>query len=94
MEGLGTTDSVLVDILCTSTNAEIRDISSAFSRLFQRDLENDVASETSGDYKKLMVVLCRVCTLFFFLCLYLLCLCLPLSSLVSSVSCGVWSRDS
>ena len=60
MEGLGTTDSVLIDILGTSSNSEIAAIRDSFSRQFQRDLEQDVASETSGDYKKLMVFLTQV----------------------------------
>jgi len=31
----------------------------AFKRLFNRDLERDVSSETSGDYKKLLLELLK-----------------------------------
>ncbi|KAL5488534.1 hypothetical protein EMCRGX_G017486 [Ephydatia muelleri] len=59
MKGLGTDEDMLIEILCTRTNQEILEISEAFKFTFGRDLEKDVASETSGHFKKLLVTLCK-----------------------------------
>jgi len=55
MKGMGTDESCLADVICTKTNKEINAIKAAFKELFDRDLEKDVASETSGDFGKMLV---------------------------------------
>ncbi|ELU05270.1 hypothetical protein CAPTEDRAFT_225672 [Capitella teleta] len=55
MKGLGTDEQCLIDILCTRTNAEIHDIIQAYKRLHKRDLKDDVASESSGDFRRLLI---------------------------------------
>lgn len=55
MKGLGTDESVLIEILCSRTNAEIADIRETYKTLFQRNLEKDVVSETSGHFRRLLV---------------------------------------
>lgn len=57
MKGAGTDESVLVEILCTSSNQLIKDITAAFKAKFNRDLEKDVVSETSGNFRRLLVSL-------------------------------------
>jgi len=55
MKGLGTDEKALIEILCTRTNAEIAKIKEAYTKLFSRDLEHDVTSETSGHFKRILV---------------------------------------
>ncbi|CAF0995978.1 unnamed protein product, partial [Adineta steineri] len=42
-------------ILITRSEVDLVQIKEAFKRLINRDLERDVGSETSGDYKKLLL---------------------------------------
>ncbi|XP_043363314.1 annexin A13 isoform X2 [Dermochelys coriacea] len=55
MKGAGTDESVLIEILCTRVNKQIVDIKDAYKRLFERDLESDVKSDTSGSLRKILV---------------------------------------
>ncbi|XP_003782407.1 annexin A13 isoform X1 [Otolemur garnettii] len=57
MKGLGTDESVLIEVLCTRTNKEIIAIKEAYQRLFERSLESDVKDDTSGNLKKILVSL-------------------------------------
>ncbi|KJE90820.1 Anxa6 protein [Capsaspora owczarzaki ATCC 30864] len=57
MKGLGTNDTTVIEIIATRTNGQIRAIREAYSRVYNRDLETDVKSETSGDYRNLLVAL-------------------------------------
>uniref|UniRef100_A0A8B9H902 Annexin n=1 Tax=Astyanax mexicanus TaxID=7994 RepID=A0A8B9H902_ASTMX len=47
MKGAGTDEDVLVEILCTATNAVLHD----------RDLESDIAGDTSGHVQRLLTML-------------------------------------
>ncbi|UJR35955.1 hypothetical protein I4U23_028696 [Adineta vaga] len=55
MKGLGTKESTLNRILITRSEIDLVQIKEAFSRQFNRELEQDVSKETSGDYKKLLL---------------------------------------
>jgi hypothetical protein len=55
MKGAGTDEAVLIEILCTKSNAEIEEIKAAYTAEFDRDLEEDVKSETSGNFERLLV---------------------------------------
>ncbi|KAL3875772.1 hypothetical protein ACJMK2_033689 [Sinanodonta woodiana] len=59
MMGLGTKEAVLFEILCTRTNAEIKEIVSCYKTHFGRDLERDITSDTSGHFKRLLVSCCQ-----------------------------------
>ncbi|CAL8126556.1 unnamed protein product [Orchesella dallaii] len=57
MEKIGTNEDVLTEVLCTRGNAEIQFINEAYGRLFGKSLEDDISSEVSGHYKRLLVML-------------------------------------
>ncbi|KAM7535359.1 hypothetical protein Aperf_G00000097499 [Anoplocephala perfoliata] len=55
MKGLGTDEDVLIQVISVAPNDEIQQIKQAFKDIFGRDLEKDVASETSGDFRIILV---------------------------------------
>lgn len=55
MKGLGTDEELLIEILATRTNPEVRAIAASYKAQFQRDLEADLVDETSGKFKKFLV---------------------------------------
>jgi len=59
MKGPGTDESVLVEIMCSRINEEIEEIKGAYNRLYDRDLESDLISETSGCFENLMRSQCN-----------------------------------
>ncbi|XP_005325972.2 annexin A7 isoform X1 [Ictidomys tridecemlineatus] len=59
MQGAGTQERVLIEILCTRTNQEIRDIVRCYQTEFGRDLEKDIRSDTSGHFERLLVSMCQ-----------------------------------
>ena len=58
MAGLGTKESVLIEIMTTRTNAQIYELKATYKQLYGRDLEHDLIGETSGHFKRLLVSLC------------------------------------
>ncbi|XP_051527684.1 annexin A2-like [Myxocyprinus asiaticus] len=59
MEGAGTNEDTLLEILCTRTPQQLSDIKAAYNLEYKRDLEKDLISETSGDFSKLIVALLK-----------------------------------
>lgn len=58
MRGLGTDEAALIEILCTRTNAQIHAITNAYKQMYGRKLDQDIISETSGHFRKLLVSMC------------------------------------
>ncbi|KAL3112632.1 hypothetical protein niasHT_017999 [Heterodera trifolii] len=58
MKGLGTDEHVLTEILVTRSNDQIRAIRTAYTELYNRQLEVDIGGDTSGTYKRLLAILC------------------------------------
>nr|C0HJG9.1 RecName: Full=Annexin A2; AltName: Full=Annexin II; AltName: Full=Annexin-2; AltName: Full=Calpactin I heavy chain; AltName: Full=Calpactin-1 heavy chain; AltName: Full=Chromobindin-8; AltName: Full=Lipocortin II; AltName: Full=Placental anticoagulant protein IV; Short=PAP-IV; AltName: Full=Protein I; AltName: Full=p36 [Mesocricetus auratus] len=52
LKGLGTDEDSLIEIICSRTNQELQEIN-------RTDLEKDIISDTSGDFRKLMVALAK-----------------------------------
>lgn len=59
IQGIGTKESVLIEILCTRTNEEIANIKAAYKKLFERDLVQDLEDDTSGYFRRLMYSLAQ-----------------------------------
>lgn len=57
MYGEGTDEDVLIEVMCTMTNREIREIAGMFQRMFGKNLEHELRSDTSGTFKRLMTSL-------------------------------------
>uniref|UniRef100_A0A3B4BT61 Annexin n=1 Tax=Pygocentrus nattereri TaxID=42514 RepID=A0A3B4BT61_PYGNA len=60
MKGLGTDEDTLIEILASRTNREIRDIKKAYKDEFKKELEDDIKSDTSGDFRNALLALCKV----------------------------------
>ncbi|XP_065590801.1 annexin A6 isoform X2 [Cyrtonyx montezumae] len=55
--GAGTDEKCLIEILASRTNQEIHDLVAAYKDAYERDLEADIVGDTSGHFKKMLVVL-------------------------------------
>jgi len=59
IKGLGTNDDELIEILCTRTNIELKEMKAAYQRLFSVDVEKDVIGDTSGHYRDMLLAILR-----------------------------------
>ncbi|KAM3864783.1 annexin A5b [Diretmus argenteus] len=57
IKGAGTDEKVLVEILASRTAQQIKDIVAAYREEYDDSLEEDVAGDTSGHFKRLLVIL-------------------------------------
>ncbi|ERE65229.1 annexin A7-like isoform 1 [Cricetulus griseus] len=58
IQGAGTQERVLIEILCTRTNQEIQDtIKQMFTQMHRKTLSTMIASDRSGDYRKLLLAI-------------------------------------
>ncbi|XP_054635578.1 annexin A5b [Dunckerocampus dactyliophorus] len=57
VKGAGTDEKVLVEILASRTAQQVKNIVAAYRQEYDDDLEEDVAGDTSGHFKRLLVIL-------------------------------------
>ena len=54
VQGIGTNDSRLIRVVVSRCEVDMPAIKMAYQRLYQRDLLQDVRSDTSGNYRKIL----------------------------------------
>uniref|UniRef100_A0A8C6SW18 Annexin n=1 Tax=Neogobius melanostomus TaxID=47308 RepID=A0A8C6SW18_9GOBI len=59
IKGLGTDEETLIEMLCSRSNSELVEIKKVYKELFKKELEKDVAGDTSGNFAKLLVALVK-----------------------------------
>lgn len=57
MKGLGTDEETLIELVCSRSNDEMLTIKKVYKDLFKKDLDKDVAGDTSGNFAKLLLAL-------------------------------------
>lgn len=57
MEGIGTEEDVLIEVLCGLTNREVQAVTYSFKQLYGVSLEEALKSETSNCFKRILVSL-------------------------------------
>lgn len=57
MKGAGTNEDLLIEILCPKEGYEVQEISSAYKRLFNRELLNDISEEQGGYFGRVLMSL-------------------------------------
>ncbi|XP_044046259.1 annexin A5b isoform X2 [Siniperca chuatsi] len=57
IKGAGTDEKVLVEILASRTPQQVKDIIAAYRQEYDQDLEEDICGDTSGHFKRLLVIL-------------------------------------
>ena len=57
MKGAGTNEGVLIEIIGTRTNEQLMQVKDAFQREYNKPLETWVKSETSGNFRNLLIAL-------------------------------------
>ncbi|CAB1337565.1 unnamed protein product, partial [Coregonus sp. 'balchen'] len=57
IEGAGTDEKCLIEVLASRNNEQIHDLVEAYKDAYGSDIEEDVTGDTSGHFKKMLVVL-------------------------------------
>lgn len=57
MKGLGTDEETLIEIVCSRSTEEMLTIKKVYRDMFKKELEKDVAGDTSGNFAKLLLAL-------------------------------------
>ncbi|NWY61438.1 ANXA7 protein, partial [Chionis minor] len=57
MKGAGTDDSTLIRIIVTRSEIDLVQIKQMFTQMYQKTLATMIASDTSGDYRRLLLAI-------------------------------------
>jgi hypothetical protein len=60
IDGLGTDEKALIDVICSKSNGEMAEIRDAYKRMYGKDMESSVKGDLSGYFKRLLVSLMNV----------------------------------
>jgi len=55
MQGIGTNEDTLCEILCTRTNQEMAELKATYKKLYDKELSEEMAGETSGHFRRLLI---------------------------------------
>ena len=55
VKGLGTNDKMLIRVLVSREGVDMEEMKKIYKNIFQKDMAEDVRSDTSGDYRKLLL---------------------------------------
>merc|ERR1712226_1539776 len=58
VEGAGTDEKAIIDILCTRDNGEIELIKRLYEKRFGKELVKDMRGDSSGNFKMILTSLC------------------------------------
>ncbi|XP_077162598.1 annexin A4 [Paroedura picta] len=58
MKGLGTDDNTLIRIMVSRCELDMIDIKAEFKRMYGKSLYSFIKGDTSGDYRKVLLILC------------------------------------
>uniref|UniRef100_A0A674P4F2 Annexin n=1 Tax=Takifugu rubripes TaxID=31033 RepID=A0A674P4F2_TAKRU len=56
-DGLGTDEETLIEIICSRNNEELTEIKKFYREMFKKELDKDIAGDTSGNFAKLLLAL-------------------------------------
>ncbi|XP_037536483.1 annexin A1a [Nematolebias whitei] len=59
MKGLGTDEDTLIEILASRNNRQILDLKKAYKEDYKKELEEDIRSDTGGDFRAALLALCK-----------------------------------
>lgn len=57
VQGLGTNETTLIDIICSQSNAEMIELKNTYRRMYNRNIEDDVKDDLSGYFKRFLISL-------------------------------------
>uniref|UniRef100_A0A8C6NLU4 Annexin n=1 Tax=Nothobranchius furzeri TaxID=105023 RepID=A0A8C6NLU4_NOTFU len=60
MKGLGTDEETLIELVCSRNDDELTEIKKVYREMFKKELDKDIAGDTSGDFAKLLLALVQV----------------------------------
>ncbi|XP_051898383.1 annexin A2-like [Pristis pectinata] len=59
VKGMGTNEATLIEILCSRSNREIKEMNKVYEELFKKSMLSDIKDDTSGDFSKLLCALAK-----------------------------------
>ncbi|XP_053684952.1 annexin B10-like [Sabethes cyaneus] len=57
MDGIGTNEKTLIEILCSLNNEQIKEVVNTYEELYDRPLAEHLCSETSGSFRRLLTMI-------------------------------------
>ncbi|XP_062540269.1 annexin B10-like [Armigeres subalbatus] len=58
MDGIGTNEKTLIEILCSLNNEQMHDVVANYEEMYDRPLAEHLCSETSGSFRRLLTMIC------------------------------------